>query len=159
MGATRADDPDAADESDAAAIVDALDHPLLLFDGVCNLCNGFVRFVVQFDETGVFRFAPLQSDVGQEVARRHGLNQSDFDTVVLVADGEVSLKSVADHEDLRRLDGPWPLLGPARLLPKRFRDDLYDRVASNRFRLFDQQDACEVPAPELRDRFANRTFE
>ncbi|MFC7019594.1 MULTISPECIES: thiol-disulfide oxidoreductase DCC family protein [Haloarcula] len=152
-------DPPAETDRDAATIVDELDQPLLLFDGVCNLCNGFVRFVVQFDDAGEFLFAPLQSDVGQELSRRHGLETEDFDTVVLVEDGQVYKKSEAVLRVSRRLDGPWPLLSAFSVVPTRVSDRVYDLVAENRYRVFGKKDACPVPEPEIRDRFANRTFE
>lgn len=140
-------------------IVEQLDHPLLLFDGVCNLCNGFVRFVVKFDAEGEFRFAPLQSDVGQEILERHAMPTEDFETFVLVEDDQIHTKSEAALRVTRRLDGPWPLLGPLLYLPRRLRDVGYDLVANNRYRLFGKKDECPVPPPELRERFANRTLE
>jgi predicted DCC family thiol-disulfide oxidoreductase YuxK len=146
-------------DRDAAAIVDDLDQPILLFDGVCNLCNGFVRFVVQFDAAGTFLFAPLQSDVGQVLSERHGLQTEDFDSVVLVEDGEVYTKSRAVFRVCRDLDGPWPLLSAFAVVPTRVTDRVYDLVADNRYRVFGKKDACPVPDPEIRDRFANRTFE
>ncbi|MFC7251370.1 thiol-disulfide oxidoreductase DCC family protein [Halomicroarcula sp. GCM10025324] len=146
-------------DRDAATIVDELDQPILLFDGVCNLCNGFVRFVVQFDAAGEFLFAPLQSDVGQELSRRHNLKTEDFDSVVLVEDGEVYTKSTAVLRVCRRLDGPWPLLTPLSAVPTGISDSVYDLVAENRYRVFGKKDACPVPEPELRERFANRTFD
>jgi predicted DCC family thiol-disulfide oxidoreductase YuxK len=148
-----------SDEPDAAAIVDALDHPLLLFDGVCNLCNGFVRFVLRFDAAGTYRFAPLQSAVGQELLDRHDLATADFDTVVLIEGEESYTKSTAALRVLRHLDGPWPVLYPLIYLPRSLRDGVYDLVASYRYRVFGKQDACPVPEPEIRDRFANRTFD
>jgi predicted DCC family thiol-disulfide oxidoreductase YuxK len=152
-------EPPAETDRDAATIVDELDQPILLFDGVCNLCNGFVRFVVQFDDAGEFLFAPLQSDVGQELSRRHGLKTEDFDSVVLVEDGAVYTKSEAVLRVCRRLDGPWPLLSAFSVVPTGLSDRMYDLVAENRYRVFGKKDACPVPEPELRERFANRTFE
>ena len=152
-------EPPVESDRDAATIVDELDQPILLFDGVCNLCNGFVRFVVQFDDAGEFLFAPLQSDVGQELSRRHGLETEDFDSVVLVEDGAVYTKSEAVLRVSRRLDGPLPLLSAFSVVPTGLSDRVYDLVAENRYRVFGKKDACPVPEPELRERFANRTFE
>ncbi len=146
-------------DRDLDAVVDDLDQPVLLFDGVCNLCNGFVRFVVKFDDDRTFLFAPLQSDVGQALLERHDLATDDFDTFVLIEAGEYATKSTAALRVLRRLDGPWPLLYPAIYLPRRVRDRLYEFVADHRYQVFGKKDACPVPEPELRERFASRTVE
>jgi len=147
------------EDRDPVAVLDSLEKPLLLFDGVCNLCNGFVRFVVKFDAEGAVLFAPLQSDVGQAFLTRHGMATEDFDSLVLVEDGEYYTKSTAVLRVARRLDGPLPLLYPVRHLPRRLRDRVYDLVANNRYRLFGKKESCPVPEPELRERFANRTLE
>ncbi len=150
---------DGIDERTPAEIVDSLDHPVLLFDGVCNLCNGLVRFVVKFDAEGRYRFAPLQSDVGQLLQERFDLDPKEVDTVVLVEGDQHYLKSEAILRVMRHLDGPWPLLSPLRYLPRSLRDFGYDVVARYRYRVFGRKDACPVPDPEIRDRFANRTFD
>ena len=151
------------DEADAPADplagVDTSEHPVLLFDGVCNLCNGVVRHVVRFDAAGTFRFAPLQSPVGEALLERHGLDAEAFDTFVLVDDGAAYEKSTAALRVARRLDGPWPLLWPLVFLPERLRDGVYDVVAANRYRLFGRTDECQLPPPELRERFAERALD
>lgn len=149
----------AEDDRTPEEILESLDHPILLFDGVCNLCNGLVRFVIRHDADGTYRFAPLQSDVGRVLQERHDLDPEDVDTVVLVDDGEYYLKSEAVFRVVRNLDGPWPLLAPLRYLPRRLRDFGYDVVARYRYRVFGKKDACPVPDPEIRERFANRTFD
>ncbi|WP_235063438.1 thiol-disulfide oxidoreductase DCC family protein [Candidatus Halobonum tyrrellensis] len=157
-----ASDPDGADDpADPLAGVDLDDHPVLLFDGVCNLCNGAVRFVVRFDDAGTFRFAPLQSDVGQALLDRYGrsLSGDALDSVVLVEDGVAYEKSDAVLRVARRLDGPWPLAYPLTLLPRRLRDAAYDVVAANRYRVFGRSDECQIPPPELRERFAERSLD
>jgi len=156
----RSDDAETATDSpDPATIVDDLDAPLILFDGVCNLCNSFVRLVVGHDETGVFRFAPLQSEIGQEVLGRHGLDTEDFDSVVLVEDGEYYTKSAAALRICGRLDFPLSLLGPFRYVPRFVRDPVYDLVARYRYRLFGRSDECQIPEPEIRERFTERALE
>ena len=158
-----ADDPDTGADADGdrtvAAVVDDIDGPVLLFDGVCNLCNGFVRFVVRFDESGTFRFAPLQSPVGAELLRRHGRQAGQLDSVVLVEDGETYDRSTAALRVCKRLDGPWPLLAPLLAVPARLRDPFYDLVARYRYRLFGRTDECQIPAPEIRERFAERALD
>ena len=145
---------------DPASVVDDLDLPVLLFDGVCNLCNGLVRFVVRFDHEGTFRFAPLQSPVGQALLERHDLDTRDFDTMVLVEpDGEVATKSTAALRIFRRLDGPWPLFWPLVYLPRGLRDAVYGVVSRNRYRVFGKKEECPIPEPEIRERFAERSLE
>ena len=127
--------------------------PVILFDGVCNLCNGAVRFVAQRDPRGVFRFASLQSEAGQALLRLHGLRTGDFDSVVLVDDAGVRTKSSAALAVAARLSGPWPALSAFRLVPRPLRDAVYDLVARHRYRVFGRTDQCMIPTPELRARF------
>lgn len=152
-----------SDEGNAAADplagLDTTEHPVLLFDGVCNLCNGVVRLVVRFDAAGTFRFAPLQSTVGRALLERHGLDADDFDSFVLVEDGRAFEKSAAALRVARRLDGPWPLLWPLVYAPERLRDAGYDLVANHRYRVFGRTDECQLPPPELRERFTERALD
>lgn len=128
-------------------------YPTLLFDGVCNLCNAAVNFVIDRDPAARFRFASLQSEVAARLLAPHGLSNEDLDSVVLVADGRVYRRSRAVLETLRRLDGPWAWLYVFVVLPGPVRDWLYEQVAVRRYRLFGRQDTCRVPTPELRARF------
>ncbi len=139
--------------------IEELDHPVLLFDGVCNLCNAAVRFVVRFDEAGTFRFAPLQSDVGQALLSRHGLSTNGFDSFVLVDGEDCYTRSTAALRVCRELDGPWPLLYPLLYLPSIFRDPVYDLIANYRYRIFGRKDECQIPSPELRERFVERSLD
>jgi predicted DCC family thiol-disulfide oxidoreductase YuxK len=127
--------------------------PVILFDGVCNLCNGAVRFVAERDPGGVFRFASLQSEAGQALLRLHGLRTGDFDSVVLVDDGRVRTKSTAALAIAARLSGPWPALSALRFIPTFLRDPVYDLVARYRYRVFGRSEECMVPTPEMRARF------
>jgi predicted DCC family thiol-disulfide oxidoreductase YuxK len=149
---------DADADRDPEAVVDDLDQPVLLFDGVCNLCNGFVRFVVRFDSAGRYLFAPLQSDVGRELLDRLDMPTESIETVVLVDEESVSTKSTAALRVLRELDGPWPLLSPLVVLPTGLRDRVYDLVATHRYRVFGRTDECQVPDPEIRERFLERSL-
>ncbi len=147
------------DQSTATAVVDDLDAPVILFDGVCNLCNAAVRTVVRHDDRGVFRLAPLQSAVGQEILRRHDLPTDEFDSVVLVEDGVVHTRSTAALRVCRRLGLPWSLLSPLLAVPAPLRDPFYDFVARLRYRVFGRTDECQVPSPAVRERFAERALE
>ena len=127
---------------------------VILFDGVCNLCNGFVQFVIRHDPPGRFRFASFQSAAGQELLLAHGLSPVVTpETVLLIeAPGQVSTHSTAALRILRRLRG-WSWLGAGLLVPRLLRDAVYRLIARNRYRWFGQRAACMVPTPALRQRF------
>jgi len=157
------------DGSSPAEIVDGIDRPVLLFDGVCNLCNGTVRAVVRLDSEGEILFAPLQSAVGRELLERTGLSPEYFDSVVLVeptrsrtagedSDWKTSTKSEAILRVCRRLDGPLPLLSLLVYLPEGLRDRVYDLVAEHRYRIFGRQDECPIPDERTRERFVERSL-
>jgi predicted DCC family thiol-disulfide oxidoreductase YuxK len=126
---------------------------LILFDGVCNLCNGAVNFVIRRDPAGRFRFAPLQEPGGQRLLAAHHLRREDFDSLVLLEEGRSFLKSTAALRIARHLGALWPLLYFFIIVPRPLRDSVYDWVARNRYRWFGRRDACMVPAPDVLDRF------
>lgn len=128
-------------------------HALLLFDGVCNLCNTTVNFVIDRDPAGYFRFAALQSEAAAPHLARYGLDAAVLDSVVLIEDGRVYRKSTAALRVARRLRGAWPLLRLLLAVPRPLRDAVYDLVAANRYRWFGRRDACRIPTPALRARF------
>lgn len=152
------DDPALDSDRDPAAIVDGIDRPVLLFDGVCNLCNRSVRTIVRLDRDGEILFAPLQSAVAAELLDRVGLDPDYFDSVVLVEEGRAYTKSTAVLRVCRRLDGPVPLLYPLVYLPEPVRDAVYDLVAEYRYRVFGRQDECPVPEERVRERFLERSL-
>lgn len=127
--------------------------PIILFDGVCNLCNGLVRFLIRRDPDGRFRFAPLQSDVGQELLERFDLPTDTLETFVLVEDGECYTKSTAALRTARHLGGVYALLSYLRFVPRPLRDAVYDLVAASRYRVFGRKDRCMIPSPDVEDRF------
>ena len=130
---------------------------LILFDGVCNLCNGFVQFVIRHDPAGRFRFAALQSEAGRAVLAAYGFDAAavaaEPDSVLLELDGQLYSHSDAVLRIARELGGPWRLLLAGRLLPRAWRDAAYRFVARHRYRWFGRQDSCWLPTPELRARF------
>ncbi|GAA4497540.1 thiol-disulfide oxidoreductase DCC family protein [Hymenobacter ginsengisoli] len=130
----------------------------ILFDGVCNLCNGFVQFVIRHDARGRFRFAALQSELGQALLAAHGqpptaASPAGPDSVILLEGGQLYSHSTAVLRIARQLDGPWRLAAVGRLLPQRWRDAAYRLVARHRYGWFGRQESCLVPTPELRARF------
>ena len=126
---------------------------LILFDGVCNLCSFWVRFVIRRDPKKEFRFAPLQSAAGQETLRRLALGGGEPHTMVFVEEGKAYLKSSAALRIVRRIGGLWPLVFVFIVIPAPARDFFYDWVARNRYRWFGRKETCVAPTPDLKDRF------
>ena len=128
------------------------DGPILLFDGVCNICDRSVQFVLDHDAAGAVRFASLQSRVGRELLAAHGV-PPETDSVVLIADGQAHVRSDAALATAARLDAPWRWLAAARIVPRPVRDAVYDWIARNRTRWFGTREACRIPTPDVRARF------
>jgi predicted DCC family thiol-disulfide oxidoreductase YuxK len=128
---------------------------LILFDGVCNFCNTAVQMVIEIDRQKIFKFAAIQSALGQQLYRQHGLDPIDIQTLMLVDGDSVLTKSDAVLEVLSRLDEGWQLLASFRAMPQPLRDWAYSEFARQRFRLFGRRETCMVPTPELQERFVN----
>ena len=127
-------------------------HSIILFDGVCNLCNGAVNVVIRHDKKCVFKFASLQSEAAQQLLRGHeGLNQ--LKSIVLIENGIVSQKSTAVLKIITRFSWPWQVLQLFWIMPRFLRDALYDLIAANRYKWFGRKEACMLPGPALRNRF------
>lgn len=126
---------------------------IILFDGVCNLCNGAVNFIIDRDPQANFRFASLQSAEGQALLKKYELPQEGFKSLVLVRGDKVYQKSSAALRIARKLTFPWPLAFGFWLVPKFLRDGVYSLVAHNRYRWFGRQDSCRMPEPHLKARF------
>jgi predicted DCC family thiol-disulfide oxidoreductase YuxK len=126
--------------------------PLLLFDGVCNVSNAVVQFVLAHERAPLMRFASLQSELGQRIVRERGL-PGDISTVVLVEGDQVSTRSSAAVRVLLHLRAPWRFLALVWIVPKPLRDLGYDLFARVRYRIFGKRESCAVPTPELRARF------
>ena len=134
--------------------VDPREHPIVLFDGVCNLCEATVRFVIERDPAGRFRFAPLQSPLGRALLLHHGYDPDAIAAVVLVDGDGAHDRSTAALRLVAGLRAPWSWLAPPLLLvPRRLRDAVYRWIAGRRYRWFGRRAECLVPTPELRARF------
>ncbi len=129
------------------------EKPVLLFDGVCNLCNFVVSFTIERDPKGKFAFASLQSDYGQELLAKQNLPQETFDTFILQEGDQIYLKSTGALRVARRLSGLWPLLYGFIIVPAPIRDVVYSFIARNRYKWFGKKDQCMIPSPEVRARF------
>lgn len=132
-----------------------LPERLLLYDGVCGLCNRLVQWTIRHDPNGRVRFAALQSDLGQELLRAHGMRTDDFDTAVMIERGQAFTKARAVLRVFAAIGPPWSLLSPFARLPRPLIDFAYDRVARNRYRFFGRSESCMLPPPETRSRFLN----
>ena len=127
--------------------------PVVLFDGVCNLCNGSVRFVIERDPHKHFQFAPLQSETATTLIGRTADPLAMPDSIVLVDDGRLYVRSTAALRIARRLRFPWPILWVFMAVPRPLRDWVYDVIARHRYGWFGKRDTCMVPTKEIRDRF------
>ena len=127
--------------------------PIVLFDGVCNLCNGSVQFLLKRDPEGRFRFASLQSDAGRRLMAEHGLAVDSLSSVLLIEGGQVWQESSAALRIARHLPGAWKLLRVFAAVPRPLRDAVYRWIARNRYRWFGKTETCWLPTPELKARF------
>lgn len=126
---------------------------VLLFDGVCNLCNASVQWVLEHDKKAVFRFAALQSEAGQAELRRFGLDTATFNSVVLVDGDHIFTQSDAAIEVAIRLGGFWALARFLKIIPRFLRDGVYNWIARNRYRWFGKKEQCMLPRAEWKRRF------
>ncbi|HED54653.1 MAG TPA: thiol-disulfide oxidoreductase DCC family protein [Phycisphaerales bacterium] len=127
--------------------------PTVYFDGVCNLCNGLVTFVIPRDRLGTIRFVSLQSELGQRTLEQAGMDNRNLETILFRDQDRLLTKSTAVLRMLRYLKKPWSFGAVLLILPRPIRDWCYDFVAARRYRWFGRRDSCLMPTPELRDRF------
>lgn len=126
---------------------------IVLFDGVCNLCNASVNFIIDRDAKAVFKFASLQSDFGQKILQENQFKQVDFDSILLLKEDKILKKSDAALEIARNLDGWWKYFYALKVIPKFIRDLVYDLIAKNRYRIFGKSETCRIPTADLKERF------
>ena len=131
------------------------DHPIILFDGVCNFCNSTVNFVLKNDRTKKLRFAPLQSVTGERLLKLHGINDQTLNTFIFVEQGKLYKASSAALRVAGYLPWYWKWSKVFWLVPRTFRDAVYYFIAKNRYKWFGKQESCMVPAAEWRSRFFN----
>lgn len=128
---------------------------IVVFDGVCHLCNGWVQFLLRFDTRGVYRFASMQSETGHKLLKDHGLNPDDPSSFLLLREGHARTDSDAILDVLTGLGGPWRMFGVLRLVPRALRNRIYRFIARNRYRLFGKREFCMMPTPEMATRFVD----
>ena len=125
-------------------------QPIIFFDGVCNLCNASVQFVIDRDKENYFKFTALQSDYAKEVLSNFDFNSSALNSILLLEDGKIYTKSSSVLRIVKKLNGFWPLLYSFYIVPKFLRDWVYDIIAKNRYKWCGKQENCRVPTPELK---------
>lgn len=129
------------------------ENSVIFFDGVCNLCNGAVQFVIERDPKNRFKFAALQSDYAAKELSTANLKVQHGDSFVLLENGKVYEQSSAALRVARKLGGLWPLLYGFIIVPLFIRNAIYKFVARNRYKWFGKQESCWVPTPELKSKF------
>lgn len=132
---------------------DTVVSAVVLFDGVCNLCNGAVQFIIKRDKASKFHFAALQSEYGQAQLLRLGIPPSALQSIVLIKGDRFYQRSNAVLEIVKMLGGFWSVLYLLKIIPAFFRDWIYNRIANNRYKWFGRQDQCMIPTTALKARF------
>ncbi len=129
------------------------DQAVIFFDGVCNLCNGFVQFVIARDKAGYYKFASLQSATAETYLKSCNYPTGELNSVVLYENGKCYTQSTAALRILKKLSGAWPVVFAFIIIPEKLRNLVYDLIAKNRYRWFGKQESCWLPTPELKGRF------
>lgn len=128
-------------------------HDIILFDGVCNLCNNAINFVIKRDPKNRFLYAPLQSISGKKLIKEHDIDIASVDSIILIRKDRAYIKSTAALFIAQKLSGLWPLMIAFYILPSFMRNWVYDYVARNRYTWFGKKDACMIPTPDLKAKF------
>lgn len=129
------------------------DNRIVIFDGVCNFCNGAVNFIINRDPQGLYKFTPMQSDYAKSLMDKYGIRNVGVDTFLLIKDGECFIWTEAALEIANELSGMWYLCKVFKVVPRVLRDSAYRAFARNRYTLFGKTNKCMVPTQAYRERF------
>ncbi len=129
------------------------DRSFIFFDGVCNLCNGFVQFVINNDKKGKFKFASLQSEAAKQILKPFEFPSDELKTIILVENGKIYLRSRAVLRIAKQLDGLWKISAALYIFPSFLSDSVYNLVSKYRYKIFGKKDSCMIPTLELKSRF------
>ncbi len=129
------------------------EQPVILFDGVCNFCNGAVNFTIRRNKKNDILFAPLQSEQGQALLKQYNLPFKEMESFVFIENGKAYQRSTAALKVCRHLNSLWPVCYGLIIVPKFIRDGIYNWIAKNRYKWFGQKDSCMIPTPEIKARF------
>ncbi|QEI10884.1 thiol-disulfide oxidoreductase DCC family protein [Cellvibrio japonicus] len=128
-------------------------NSIIVFDGTCKLCNSSVNFIIERDHKNIFKFAHMQTNIGQQILVTYNISNDNIDTFLLVKNGEAFIKSDAALAITKELKSPWNHLIILRIIPRPIRNYLYSLIARNRYKWFGKQEYCMTPTPELQDKF------
>ncbi len=129
---------------------------IVFFDGICNLCNASIDFIIKRDFKNQFLVGALQDDFSKEILSGHQVRQDYLDSLVLLDDDRIFYKSTAALKISRELSGLWPIFYPLIFLPKWIRDPIYDFIGKNRYRWFGKKNTCRIPTPEEKAKFLSK---
>ncbi len=149
----RNEDAERGSHGDGHRVPLSSDHPIVLFDGFCRVCNGSVDWIVARDQRKRIRFASLQSAAGKNLLEELRLSTAAFSSLILIEGSNYYTRSTAALRIARMLRFPWPIVYGLIVIPRFIRDAVYDTMASHRYRWFGKVDARETPPPELKERF------
>lgn len=134
-------------------MIKVLQHPVILFDGVCNLCCGSVQFIIKHDKKKTFRFASLQSNFAEQVLQNKTSKPGNLDSIILLRDGKFHYQSTAALMIAKQLNGSFPLFYCLMIIPKFIRDGIYSFIANHRYQWFGKRSECWLPTKELNELF------
>jgi len=127
---------------------------IILFDGVCNLCNSSINYVIDHDKMDVFRFVSLQSELGKTIQDYLGIENTNLDTIILyIPDEAYYIKSTAALKIMTTFSGIWKLMLVFTIIPAPIRDIVYNYIAMNRYKWYGKQENCKIPTPEVKSKF------
>ncbi|WP_300564568.1 thiol-disulfide oxidoreductase DCC family protein [Flavobacterium sp.] len=130
------------------------DKKIILFDGVCNMCNSSVNYIIKHDKKDIFRFVSLQSELGQRILKHIGIADKNIDSIVLYEPGRAYYyKSSAVIQIAKNMDGILNLVTIFKIIPRKIRNVIYDYIAKNRYKWYGKKDSCMMPTPELKAKF------
>lgn len=132
-----------------------MDQPIVLFDGVCNLCNTAVQFIIKHDKKKQFYFAALQSETGQKLLTKYNFPVNELNSFILIENNKAYDRSTGALKVVKKFKGLWPLAYGLIIVPKFLRDGVYNWVGRNRYKWFGKKEECMIPTPELKARFLN----
>ena len=133
--------------------MNVIDHPVILFDGVCNLCNSSVKFLIQIDKERKLRYAQLQSEIGEKLLDRFQLDKNRLESIVLIDDKHIFTKSTAILQIAKHLGGLWKYFSYLSFIPAWFRDFFYDLITENRYWFFGKRKECMIPDEKFKGLF------
>ncbi len=131
-------------------------NDVILFDGVCNLCNDAITFIIKRDRKNHYRFAALQSDIGALYLKKHSINPDEIDSIVLIRGEYAYTEASAALRIAQKMSGLWPLFYVFIIIPKFISNAIYEYIARNRYKWFGKKESCMIPTPALRDKFLHK---